>query len=109
MGWQRGPFHIYFLNEQMEEGGGLGRKKGKGLKCEVRRKEKCRSREVLEGCWAQHREDPVAGEPGHCRPPAPTDVWIPPIAPSPVTISPLWNPQKQVTERDSHLFLRERD
>ena len=50
MGWQRGPFHIYFLNEQMEEGGGLGRKKGKGLKCEVRRKEECRSSEGLEGC-----------------------------------------------------------
>ena len=55
MGWQRGPFHIYSLNEQMEEGGGLGRKKGKGWKCEARRKEEWGTREGLEGCWAQHR------------------------------------------------------
>lgn len=61
MGWQRGPSHIYFLNEQMEEGGGLERKRGKGQKCEVRRKEEWGTREGLEGCWAQHREDPVAG------------------------------------------------
>lgn len=45
----------------------------------------------------KHREDPVAGWPGYCWPPAPTDAWIPPIAPSTVTTSPLRH--SQVTER----------
>ena len=45
----------------MEKGGGLERKKGKGQKCEMRRKEEWGTREGLEGCWAQHREDLVAG------------------------------------------------
>ena len=45
----------------------------------------------------KHREDPVAGWPGYCWPPAPKDAWIPPIAPSTVTTSPLRH--SQVTER----------
>ena len=54
--------------------------------------------EVPGGMLGQkHREDPVAGWPGYRWPPAPTDAWIPPLAPSTGTTSPLRH--SQVTER----------